>query len=122
MILGLLDIKVKEQSEENLLRGRAIYEPPRFMSVNTAVEQLLESEATYGKKICTEDSLAIGVARVGTETQQVVCGTLAQLRTYEFGEPLHSLVMVGKTHLIEDEFLEHFRIKSDQAAAPAVQE
>ena len=30
--LCLLDIKVKEQSEENLARGRKIYEPPRFMS------------------------------------------------------------------------------------------
>lgn len=40
--LCLLDIKVKEQSIENLARGRKIYEPPRFMSVNTALEQILE--------------------------------------------------------------------------------
>ncbi|KDE03789.1 diphthine synthase [Microbotryum lychnidis-dioicae p1A1 Lamole] len=39
--LCLLDIKVKEQSIENLARGRKIYEPPRFMSVPTAIEQLL---------------------------------------------------------------------------------
>lgn len=30
--LVLLDIKVKEVSEENLARGKMIYEPPRFMS------------------------------------------------------------------------------------------
>lgn len=30
--LILLDIKVKESSEENLVRGKKIYEPPRFMS------------------------------------------------------------------------------------------
>jgi diphthine synthase len=30
--LLLLDIKVKEISEENLARGKKIYEPPRFMS------------------------------------------------------------------------------------------
>lgn len=30
--LVLLDIKVKEISEENLARGKKIYEPPRFMS------------------------------------------------------------------------------------------
>ena len=40
--LCLLDIKVKEQSEENMARGRKIYEPPRFMTVNQALEQLLE--------------------------------------------------------------------------------
>lgn len=36
--LVLLDIKVKEISEENLARGKKIYEPPRFMTIKTAVE------------------------------------------------------------------------------------
>ncbi|XP_067028489.1 diphthine methyl ester synthase-like isoform X4 [Acropora muricata] len=40
--LCLLDIKVKEQSVENMMRGRKIYEPPRYMSVNEAVRQLLD--------------------------------------------------------------------------------
>ncbi|CAL8392309.1 unnamed protein product [Boreogadus saida] len=40
--LCLLDIKVKEQSIENLMRGRKVYEPPRFMSVSQAAGQLLE--------------------------------------------------------------------------------
>ncbi|KAI0941452.1 diphthine synthase, variant 5 [Taiwanofungus camphoratus] len=40
--LVLLDIKVKEQSEENLARGRRIYEPPRYMSIPRAVSQLAE--------------------------------------------------------------------------------
>ncbi|XP_075414942.1 diphthine methyl ester synthase isoform X2 [Tenrec ecaudatus] len=40
--LCLLDIKVKEQSLENLIKGRKIYEPPRYMSVNQAAQQLLE--------------------------------------------------------------------------------
>lgn len=36
--LVLLDIKVKEISEENLARGKKIYEAPRFMSTQIAVE------------------------------------------------------------------------------------
>ncbi|XP_029473922.1 diphthine methyl ester synthase isoform X2 [Rhinatrema bivittatum] len=40
--LCLLDIKVKEQSLENLMKGKKIYEPPQYMSVNRAAEQLLE--------------------------------------------------------------------------------
>ena len=39
--LCLLDIKVKEQSLENLARGRKIYEPPRFMTVNQALQQIV---------------------------------------------------------------------------------
>ena len=42
--LLLLDIKVKEVNEENLARGKMIYEPPRFMTVNTALEQLKDCE------------------------------------------------------------------------------
>ena len=36
--LLLLDIKVKERSVENLLKNKKIYEPSRFMTVNTALE------------------------------------------------------------------------------------
>jgi diphthine methyl ester synthase len=43
--LCLLDIKVKEQSELNLLRGRKIYEPPRFMTCAEAAAQWLEIES-----------------------------------------------------------------------------
>uniref|UniRef100_A0A8W8KL27 diphthine methyl ester synthase n=1 Tax=Magallana gigas TaxID=29159 RepID=A0A8W8KL27_MAGGI len=40
--LCLLDIKMKEQTIENLMKGRKIFEPPRFMTVKQASEQLLE--------------------------------------------------------------------------------
>lgn len=33
--LCLLDIKVKELSEDALCRGKQIYEPPRYMTINT---------------------------------------------------------------------------------------
>ncbi|MEE6524917.1 hypothetical protein FKM82_024664 [Ascaphus truei] len=40
--LCLLDIKVKEQSIENLMKGRKVYEPPRYMTVSQAAKQLVE--------------------------------------------------------------------------------
>ena len=36
--LVLLDIRVREISDENLLKNKKIYEEPRFMSVNTAIK------------------------------------------------------------------------------------
>jgi diphthine synthase len=42
--LVLLDIKVREQTVENLLKGNKIYEPPRFMTVNQCISQMLEIE------------------------------------------------------------------------------
>jgi diphthine methyl ester synthase len=37
--------QMKEPDPEEMLRGRIRYLPPRFMTINTAVEQLLEAEA-----------------------------------------------------------------------------
>lgn len=118
--LVLLDIKVKEQSEENLARGRKIYEPPRYMSIHTAVSQLLETEASRNEGILSStDTLAIALSRVGggSENERIVAGTLQELRDHPsaaFGEPLHSLVIVGKRlHHLEVDYAETYAIKRD---------
>jgi len=36
--LCLLDIKVKERTDINILKDKKIYEPPRFMLIKTCVE------------------------------------------------------------------------------------
>ena len=48
--LCLLDIRVREPTEQSLARGRPIYEPPRYMSANLAAQQLLEVEAKRQEK------------------------------------------------------------------------
>jgi len=118
--LVLLDIKVKEQSEENLARGRKIYEPPRYMSIPQAVAQLLEIEdLRESGTLATDKTLAIGMSRVGggEEHQRIVCGTLTELASHPsdaFGEPLHSLVIVGRRlHPLEVEFAEDYAISRE---------
>ncbi|KAI8320466.1 diphthine synthase [Martensiomyces pterosporus] len=104
--LCLLDIKVKEQSIENMARGRLIYEPPRYMTVNQAVEQLLEIEDNRQEKAYTADTLAVGISRVGSDDQVIKAGTLKQLLDVDFGKPLHSLVIVGhRLHPLEAEIM-----------------
>lgn len=113
--LMLLDIKVKEQSIENMARGRLIYEPPRYMSVSTAAEQMLEishAKAEEGEEPCYDDNtLAIGVGRIGARDQRIVAGTLKQLTTADVGSPLHSLVLLGsRVHPLELEYIKHYAI------------
>ncbi|EDQ86874.1 uncharacterized protein MONBRDRAFT_33663 [Monosiga brevicollis MX1] len=108
--LCLVDIKVKEQSIENLIKGRKIFEPPRYMTVNQCAKQLLEVEEKYGEGVCGPDSLAVGVARVGCTDQRIVFGTLSELVTVDFGPPLHSLVVIGETDEIEREVLDMYKI------------
>ena len=109
--LILLDIKVKEQSLENLARGRKIFEPPRFMTVAQCASQMLETEETRGEGVCGPQSLAVGVARVGAKDQKMAAGTLEQLSNIELGSPLHSLVLLGRrTHDLERDFVKEFAV------------
>eukprot|EP00042_Codosiga_hollandica_P042300 m.386348 g.386348 ORF g.386348 m.386348 type:complete len:288 (+) comp56300_c0_seq1:19-882(+) len=116
--LCLLDIKVKEQSIENLMKGRKIYEPPRFMTVNQCCQQLMEVESARGDHVCGPTQHAVGVARVGQRDQMVVYGTLEELSEVDFGGPLHSLVIVGHTDPVEQDMLAAFRVT---AATPRLQ-
>ncbi|TFK45069.1 tetrapyrrole methylase [Crucibulum laeve] len=114
--LILLDIKVKEQSEENLARGRKIYEPPRYMSIPLAVSQLISTESVRRSGILDPTTtLAIALSRVGGGSEEhIVAGTLQELMEAPeevYGEPLHSLVLVGKRlHHLEVDYAETFAL------------
>lgn len=114
--LCLLDIKVKERSLENLMKNRDIFEPPRFMTVRQALEQLVEIESARKEGIVTPETLVVGVARVGKDDQAIRFGTVSQMIAEENGEdcglggPLHSLVICGHLHEMEREFLDQFQV------------
>lgn len=115
--LCLLDIKVKEQTIENLMRGNKIFEPPRFMTVNQCCEQLLLVEEKRKEGAYSADTMCVGIARVGRDDQQFVAGTLSELRGVDFGQPLHSLVMCGELHVVEKEFLDSIAVDKDSIGA-----
>ncbi|KAF1931772.1 diphthine synthase [Didymella exigua CBS 183.55] len=114
--LVLLDIKVKEQSLENMARGRRIYEPPRYMSVAQCAQQMLEVEEDIKREgVYGRESLAVGVARVGAEDEKIVAGTLEELCEADLGKPLHSLVLLGRrTHDLERDFLLEFAVDKEK--------
>lgn len=112
--LILLDIKVKEQSLENMARGRKIYEPPRYMTVAQCASQMLEIEEIRQEGVYHPDSLAIGVARIGSSQQKMLCGTLQELSRSDLGPPLHSLVLIGKrVHELERDYIKEFVIDQE---------
>src|SRR5438034_4742350 len=111
--LVLLDIKVKEQSLENMARGRKIFEPPRYMTVAECARQMLEIEEERQEKVYGPESLAIGAARVGGQDQKLVVGTLRELTEVDMGNPLHCLVLLGRrTHDMEKDFIRDFAINT----------
>lgn len=113
--LCLLDIKVKEQSIENLMKGKKVYEPPRYMTVNQAAEQLLQivqNRRELGEELAlTENTICVGLARVGASDQHIAAGSLQQLSTVDFGGPLHSLLISGCMHPLELDMLRLFAVE-----------
>ncbi|CAL1546584.1 unnamed protein product [Lymnaea stagnalis] len=113
--LCLLDIKMKEQTIENLMKGRPIYEPPRFLSAAQAAQQLLEiiENRSVEKKTnsdLTPNSICVAVARVGADNQKIVTASLKEMASLDLGPPLHSLVIPGHMHPLEKQMLNLFAV------------
>jgi diphthine methyl ester synthase len=110
--LCLLDIKVKEISEANLARGRKVYEKPRYMSPQVALEQLVEvlAEDRDEDGLISMTTPIISISRVGSSTQSIRCSTIEEMKGWNadvFGNPLHSLVIVSERRIgeVEKEWL-----------------
>jgi len=111
--LCLLDIKMKEQTIENLMKGRPIYEPPRFLSASQAAQQLLDiverrEDAKKTDADLTAESVCVAVSRVGAEDQRIAAATLKEMSSLDLGPPLHSLVIPGHMHPLEKQMLRLF--------------
>ena len=88
--LCLLDIKVDEN---------------RYMKIHEGLESLLKIEEKRKEKRVTMDTLAVGIARAGSNNPTVKAGFLKDLLSYDFGEPPHSIIFPGKLHFMETEAL-----------------
>ncbi|XP_054162689.1 diphthine methyl ester synthase-like [Oppia nitens] len=109
--LCLLDIKVKEQSIEAMMKRKVVYEPPRYMSVTVAAKQLLdiiEMRPQFPTDLLNDTSVAIALARIGCDNQCIKTCKLKDMLSLDMGEPLHSVIIPGKLHPIETEMLRIF--------------
>jgi len=90
--LCLLDI----QSDKN-----------RFMSANEGLKILLELEDRKGENVLSENTKVVVLARVGSLKPKIVYGKIKDLIDYDFGPPLHSIIIPGKLHFMEEEALRY---------------
>jgi len=88
--LCLLDVKAEEK---------------RYMRIHEGLESLLKIEEKRKEKIVTMDTLVVGIARAGSTNPTVKAGFLKDLLSYDFGEPPHSIIFLGKLHFMEAEAL-----------------
>lgn len=79
----------------------------RYMTVNQGLEYLMKIKKDLSKRDIkiNEDTLAIGISRVGSSDCIVKAGTISQLIDYDFGSPLHCIIIPSKLHIVEAEYL-----------------
>lgn len=53
----------------------------------------------------SEETVCVGLARVGAEDQVIQTGTLRQLASCDLGGPLHSMIVTGHLHPLEVDML-----------------
>jgi len=88
--LCFLDIKAEEK---------------RYMTVKEGLQVLLNVEKQRRKRVVTSDTIAIGIARAGSNEPVVKADSINQLLKFDFGAPPHSLVFPGRLHFMEAEAL-----------------
>ena len=55
--------------------------------------------------LITEETLAMGIARVGSSDVVVKAGKISDLIDFDFGGPLHCIIIPSKLHIVEAEYL-----------------
>ena len=88
--LCLLDIKAEEK---------------RFLSIREGLEALLKMEEQRREGIVTMETLAVGIARAGSDNPAVKADYVKELLNYDFGKPPYSIVFPGELHFMEAEAL-----------------
>ena len=84
--------------------------PISDVTVLQALGQLLEIAQGKETAAYDEETLCVGIARVGSPDQQISFGSMEKLKNVDFGPPLHSLIITGDLHPLELEFLKTFKV------------
>lgn len=77
----------------------------RYMTINQALDYLSKIEAERGESVFPSDKIVVGIAQAGSDKPVVKGGRVSDLLDYDFGSPLHCLIVPGDLHFIEAEAL-----------------
>jgi len=76
----------------------------RYMTVPEAAALLMEMQDAAGER-CLDGLIGIGIARAGSEDAAVHADLLPRLKSYDFGGPLHILIVPARLHFMEAQAL-----------------
>jgi len=76
-----------------------------YMTINEGAGLLMEMASSVDGQDLS-GKLAIGVARAGSDLAVIKADTLGNLKKFDFGDPLHILIIPAKLHFMEAKALE----------------
>ncbi|MGE5188067.1 MAG: diphthine synthase [Betaproteobacteria bacterium] len=88
--LCLLDLKATEN---------------HYLTINQALEMLLDVETKKKAGVVTPETAALGIARAGSDHPVVRADFVKNLISYDFGDPPFSLIVPGDLHFMETDAL-----------------
>ncbi|MFA4701168.1 diphthine synthase [Pyrococcus kukulkanii] len=77
----------------------------RYMTANEAMELLLKIEDMKKQNVFTEDTLVVVLARAGSLEPTLKAGFVRDMIREDFGKQPHVLIVPGKLHIVEAEYL-----------------
>lgn len=80
-----------------------------FMTVDEGAQLLLTMADKRGDGHLSNETLAVGCARIGSADRMILAAPLEELATADLGPPLHSIIVPGKLHFTEEEALEAWK-------------
>jgi len=80
-------------------------EEKRYMTIKEGLQTLFALERRRHLGVVTANTLAVGIARAGSENPTVKADFTHELLRFDFGKPPHSLVFPGELHFMEAEAL-----------------
>ena len=73
----------------------------RYLSISQAIESLLAVEEKKKNGVITPETVAVGVARAGSNEPTLKADFVKDLVKFDFGEPPFSLIFPGDLHFME---------------------
>jgi diphthine synthase len=80
----------------------------KFMTVNDAIRYMLKLEIKRNEKAFTDNTNIIGIARVGSRDSKIIYGKAKDLVKLDFGKAPHCMIVPGKLHFMEEDFLKQY--------------
>jgi diphthine synthase len=88
----------QEQGLHSLILLDLDNEADKYMTINQGLNRLFETGLN-------EDTLVVGVARLGSKGSTIHAGPAREVASFSFGDPPHSLIIPGSLHFLEEDAL-----------------